>query len=76
MLHSHSRKPSVRSLHGLVCGLVSWILAGATGLEPVASCMTGARSNQLPYSLALTIPIVTVRSFPCSWDSQNFPRMP
>ena len=27
-------------------------MAGATGLEPAASCVTGRRSNQLNYALA------------------------
>ena len=30
----------------------SEILAGATGLEPAASCVTGRRSNQLNYAPA------------------------
>ena len=30
-------------------------LAGATALEPAASCVTGRRSNQLNYALALNI---------------------
>jgi len=28
------------------------IMAGATGLEPAASCLTGSRSNQLNYTPA------------------------
>jgi hypothetical protein len=31
------------------------IMAGATGLEPAASCVTGRRSNQLNYAPALKI---------------------
>jgi hypothetical protein len=31
---------------------VGWILAGATGLEPATSCVTGRRSNQLNYAPA------------------------
>ncbi len=27
-----------------------WSLAGVTGLEPAASCVTGMRSNQLSYT--------------------------
>ena len=33
------------------------ILAGATGLEPAASCVTGRRSNQLNYASAFETPI-------------------
>jgi hypothetical protein len=32
-----------------VCGTCPEKLAGATGLEPAASCVTGRRSNQLNY---------------------------
>src|SRR5581483_4172052 len=39
------------------------ILAGATGLEPAASCVTGRRSNQLNYAPALRI--VAFRSAAC-----------
>jgi hypothetical protein len=38
-----------------VLGTKQWInrnLAGATGLEPAASCVTGRRSNQLNYAPA------------------------
>ena len=53
-------------------------LAGATGLEPAASCVTGRRSNQLNYAPALKNPI------PCNYcvclsvpvDSKNFLKMP
>ena len=31
------------------------VMAGATGLEPAASCVTGGRSNQLNYAPALKI---------------------
>ena len=41
-------------------------LAGATGLEPAASCVTGRRSNQLNYAPA----------FKRSSDSFQFPPMP
>jgi hypothetical protein len=48
-------------------------LAGATGLEPAASCVTGRRSNQLNYAPAcderqslLFVP----------YDSLNFPKVP
>ena len=30
-------------------------MAGATGLEPAASCVTGRRSNQLNYAPALLV---------------------
>ena len=33
-------------------GLIREMLAGATGLEPAASCVTGRRSNQLNYAPA------------------------
>ena len=38
-------------LNGQVCCLRGK-LAGATGLEPAASCVTGRRSNQLNYAPA------------------------
>ena len=49
-------------------------LAGATGLEPAASCVTGRRSNQLNYATAwdtlllptdiARFPLVSSRSLP------------
>ena len=36
-------------------------LAGSTGLEPSPSCVTGTRSNQLNYALALPL-IIPFRS--------------
>jgi hypothetical protein len=35
-------------------------LAGATGLEPAASCVTGRRSNQLNYAPALDVYILII----------------
>ena len=51
--------------------------AGATGLEPTASCVTGSRSNQLNYAPAL-------KSIPCDYrillwlpvHFSNFLKMP
>jgi hypothetical protein len=40
-------------------------LAGATGLEPAASCVTGRRSNQLNYAPAISISYLTALSFLC-----------
>ncbi len=42
-------------------------LAGATGLEPAASCVTGRRSNQLNYAPALKnqFPLVSSASLLC-----------
>jgi hypothetical protein len=37
-------------------------LAGATGLEPAASCVTGRRSNQLNYAPALLRRLIPRRS--------------
>ena len=39
-------------------------LAGATGLEPAASCVTGQRSNQLNYAPAYIAPILPDCSLP------------
>ena len=36
-------------------------LAGATGLEPAASCVTGRRSNQLNYAPALDKTLLLIR---------------
>jgi hypothetical protein len=41
--------PSVRACR--MSGLTFVKLAGATGLEPATSCVTGRRSNQLNYPL-------------------------
>ena len=42
-------------------------MAGATGLEPAASCVTGRRSNQLNYAPALKnqFPAVTACALLC-----------
>jgi hypothetical protein len=41
------------------------MLAGTTGLEPAASCVTGMRSNQLNY-----VPnLLYARGFPYGWLS-------
>jgi hypothetical protein len=47
-------------------------MAGATGLEPAASCVTGRRSNQLNYAPAL--PPLLFPSVPS--DSLPFPPVP
>jgi hypothetical protein len=49
------------------------MLAGATGLEPAASCVTGRRSNQLNYAPAFkhSLPFPFLSS--CT---RNFPKMP
>ena len=47
-------------------------LAGATGLEPAASCVTGRRSNQLNYAPALHLYL-----FPAvPSDGSAFPSLP
>jgi hypothetical protein len=35
------------------------IVAGATGLEPATSCVTGSRSNQLNYAPANRLPMTS-----------------
>ena len=42
------------------------MLAGATGLEPAASCVTGRRSNQLNYAHAIST----------SYRYRAFPKLP
>jgi hypothetical protein len=51
-------------------------LAGATGLEPAASCVTGRRSSQLNYAPAISTsyPYRAFLSVPV--NSRNFLRMP
>jgi hypothetical protein len=45
--------PSARlGIKNDVLGTPQIEMAGATGLEPTASCVTGRRSNQLPYAPA------------------------
>ena len=51
-------------------------LAGATGLEPTASCVTGRRSNQLNYVPALPISYNYRPFLSVPVDSLKFPRMP
>jgi uncharacterized protein GlcG (DUF336 family) len=54
-------------------------LAGATGLEPAASCVTGRRSNQLNYAPAYIAPLLPDCSFPfppLPTCVQNCPRVP
>ena len=41
------------------------MLAGATGLEPAASCVTGRRSNQLNYATAISTFYGYRAPFPC-----------
>src|SRR5579864_1640191 len=48
-------------------------LAGATGLEPAASCVTGRRSNQLNYAPAFTFKYFTFPSFPCPQIPKTYP---
>src|SRR5215469_2888880 len=49
-------------------------LAGATGPEPAASCVTGRRSNQLNYAPALKLSSLPLRGFlPLPLDSQKLP---
>jgi hypothetical protein len=49
------------------------MLAGATGLEPAASCVTGRRSNQLNYASAFkkTSALMTLAT-----SALRFPKMP
>jgi hypothetical protein len=49
------------------------MLAGATGLEPAASCVTGRRSNQLNYAPAFkkTSALMTLAT-----SALRFPKMP
>ena len=51
-------------------------LAGATGLEPAASCVTGRRSNQLNYVPALPISYNYRPFLSVPVASLKFPRMP
>ncbi len=52
-------------------------MAGATGLEPAASCVTGRRSNQLNYAPALKpIPYDDRAFLRLPIDSQNFLKVP
>jgi hypothetical protein len=48
-------------------------LAGATGLEPAASCVTGSRSNQLNYARAISTSY-RYRAFP--FRARQFPKLP
>ncbi|SRR5579885_1167976 len=53
--------------HGLTmyCGAdLLKLLAGTTGLEPAASCVTGMRSNQLNYVPS----VLGARGFPHGWQ--------
>ena len=54
----------------------SGMLAGATGLEPAASCVTGRRSNQLNYAPALPISYRYRAFLSAPMDSQRFLKMP
>ena len=47
-------------------------MAGATGLEPAASCVTGRRSNQLNYAPAYNV--VSFLAVPS--DALSFPPVP
>src|SRR5262249_40897145 len=49
-------------------------LAGATGLEPAASCVTGRRSNPLNYAPALKFNSLGLPHVPPS--ARRFPRLP
>ena len=50
------------------------LLAGATGLEPAASCVTGRRSNQLNYASALKINFLLLPRIPPA--ARRFPKLP
>jgi hypothetical protein len=58
-------------------------LAGATGLDPAASCVTGRRSNQLNYAPAfdegqslLFVPSGSLTLPKVPSDSLKYPRLP
>ena len=46
------QNPSIVKVFGLFEIAKDWKMAGVTGLEPAASCVTGRRSNQLSYTPA------------------------
>ena len=49
-------------------------MAGATGLEPAASCVTGRRSNQLNYAPAFKPNFLLLPRMPsCALDSKTPP---
>jgi hypothetical protein len=50
------------------------IMAGATGLEPAASCVTGRRSNQLNYAPALKTHSLLLPRIPPA--ARQFPKLP
>ena len=50
------------------------MLAGATGLEPAASCVTGRRSNQLNYAPAFKKTSALMTGLAAS--ALRFPKMP
>jgi hypothetical protein len=59
------------------------MMAGATGLEPAASCVTGRRSNQLNYAPAwdegqslLLVPSGSLTFPNVPSDSLKYPRLP
>jgi hypothetical protein len=49
-------------------------MAGATGLEPAASCVTGRRSNQLNYAPAFNVNSLLLPSIPPA--ARRFPKLP
>jgi hypothetical protein len=54
-------------------------MAGATGLEPAASCVTGRRSNQLNYApacIALLLPDCSLPFPPLPRCVRNCPKVP
>ena len=53
-------------------------MAGATGPEPAASCLTGRRSNQLNYAPALKLQFLIYSCFFPSVPvrSQKLPKVP
>ena len=54
--------------------VISEIVAGATGLEPAASCVTGRRSNQLNYAPTFQTELLPLRPAPpMPHGSQNCP---
>ena len=71
------REHSATRLTDRIKSALATMLAGATGLEPAASCVTGRRSNQLNYAPAfhsfLTLPI---RALQCPAVPENAEELP
>src|SRR3981081_1769482 len=62
-LSHHSEVPAPRGFYG--------VLAGATGLEPAASGVTGRRSNQLSYAPGKAL--IFGLSLRVRWDTTRIP---